>query len=270
MSPSPSITIRLRTSSPSARRMPRTPVAVRPIERTSLSAKRTALPLEANSMTSLSPPVSATPISASLSSRLIAILPRCRRKANSVSGVFLTVPLRVAKNTKRSSRYSRTGSTAWTCSPGSSGIQLMIGRPRALRAGIGQLVHRQPEHAAGAGEGEQRVVRVDQPQLVDEILVLGRRRVAAAAAAALRTVGARRLALGVTRMRQRDHHVFRRDQVEDVEVFLAGADLRTTRVAEFFLEVAQLGADDVEQHVRVLEDADQARGWPRAAAGIRR
>ena len=69
------------------------------------------------------------------------------------------------------------------------------------------------------------------------------RRVAAAAAAALRAVRAGRLALGVTGVRQRDDHVFRRDQVEDVEVFLAGADFAAARVAEFFLEVAQLGAD---------------------------
>ena len=34
---------------------------------------------------------------------------------------------------------------------------------------------------------------------------------------------------------------------------------RAARVAEFFLEVAQLGADHVEQHVRVFQDADQAR-----------
>ncbi len=112
--------------------MPRTPVAVRPIERTASSAKRTALPLLANSMMSRSPSVIATSTSASPSSRLMAILPRCRRKANSVSGVFLTVPLRVAKKTKQFSVYSRTGSTACTCSPASSGIQLMIGRPRAL------------------------------------------------------------------------------------------------------------------------------------------
>jgi hypothetical protein len=42
----------------------------------------------------------------------------------------LTVPSRVAKNTKRSSVNSRTGSTACTFSPSCSGIQLTIGRPR--------------------------------------------------------------------------------------------------------------------------------------------
>ena len=62
----------------------------------------------------------------------MAILPRCRRYAYSVSGVFFTVPLRVAKNTYLPSSYSRTGCTACTFSPSSSGIQLMIGRPRAF------------------------------------------------------------------------------------------------------------------------------------------
>src|SRR5205085_11050287 len=48
-----------RCSSP--RRMPRTPVACRPIGRTSPSSKRTALPSEEKSMTSYLPSVSAAP-----------------------------------------------------------------------------------------------------------------------------------------------------------------------------------------------------------------
>ncbi len=135
--PARSATIRLTTSSPLAILMPRTPVAVRPIERTRSSPKRTVLPLEANSRMSRSPSVRPTPTSASPSSRLIAILPRARRNANSLSGVFLTVPLRVAKNTNWPSAYSRTGSTACTRSPDSSGIQLMIGRPRAFEPASG-------------------------------------------------------------------------------------------------------------------------------------
>ncbi|MNN40194.1 hypothetical protein D3C81_1542560 [compost metagenome] len=135
--PALSATIRLTTSSPLAILMPRTPVAVRPIERTLSSAKRTVLPLDANSSTSRSPSVRPTPTSASPSSRLMAILPRARRNANSLNGVFLTVPLRVAKNTKWLSSYSRTGSTACTRSPFSSAIQLMIGRPRALEPASG-------------------------------------------------------------------------------------------------------------------------------------
>src|SRR3546814_7097341 len=71
--------------------------------------------------------------------------------------------------------------------------------------------------------------------LFRSILFLGRRRVAAAAAALLRAIAADRLALGVARVRERDHHVFRGDQVDDVQVFLAGADLAATVVAELLL-----------------------------------
>ena len=101
-------------------------------------------------------------------------------------------------------------------------------------------------------------MRVDHPQAVDEVLFLDRGRRAALAAALLRAIGRGRLALGVAGVRQRHHHVLGLDQVEDVEVFLAGADLGAARVAEFFHEVAQFGADHVQQHVRVLEDVDQA------------
>src|SRR3546814_5533471 len=91
---------------------------------------------------------------------------------------------------------------------------------------------------------------------LDEILFLGRRRVAAAAAALLRAIAADRLALGVARVRERDHHVFRGDQVEDVQVFLAGADLAATVVAELLLDVAQLGTDHLqrsEEHTSELQ-----------------
>src|SRR3546814_9333749 len=62
----------------------------------------------------------------------------------------------------------------------------------------------------------------------------------------------------VARVRERDHHVFRGDQVEDVQVFLAGADLAATVVAELLLDVAQLGTDHLQQYVRIIEDLDQA------------
>src|SRR3546814_8437291 len=58
-----------------------------------------------------------------------------------------------------------------------------------VRPGIGNLIDLEPEYPAGAGEGEQGVVGVDQPQLVDEILVLHRGGGAATAAASLRAIG---------------------------------------------------------------------------------
>src|SRR5436190_1044963 len=113
MSPSPSTTIRLCPCSPLARRMPRTPVAVPPIERAPVDDRAAG----------------------------------------------------------------------------------------AIRAGIRQLVDLEPEHTTGAGEGEQRVVRGEQPQPVDEVFFLDRGGGTALAAALLRAVGGGRLALGVAGVR---------------------------------------------------------------------
>ena len=55
-------------------------------------------------------------------------------------------------------------------------------------ARIRQLVHLEPEHAGRARERQQRVVRVRDPELLDEILFLHRGRRSAAAAAALRAI----------------------------------------------------------------------------------
>ena len=100
-------------------------------------------------------------------------------------------------------------------------------------------------------------MRVDQPQLFDEILFLGRRRTAATATAALRAVDADRLALHVTGVGHGHHHVFRRDQVQDVQVFFAVADFGTTLVAELGLHVDQLFADHLQQAVGIFQDVDQ-------------
>src|SRR6185437_7591359 len=81
------------------------------------------------------------------------------------------------------------------------------------RTRLRHLVDLEPVHAAGTGEGEQGVVGVHHPQLLDHVLVLQRRGRAALAAALLRAIRAGRLALDVAGVRQRDHHVFRRDQV---------------------------------------------------------
>ena len=67
--------------------------------RPALFTEYSALPFEANSITSRTPSVSCTSTSASPSSRPIAILPFCNWNANSVSGVFFTVPSRVANST---------------------------------------------------------------------------------------------------------------------------------------------------------------------------
>ena len=81
---------------PLPRRMPRTPRALRPMMRTTLSAKRITLPALENSMTSLAPSVIAAAIRVSPSSSLSAIRPLLRGRLNCTSGVFFTVPKAVA------------------------------------------------------------------------------------------------------------------------------------------------------------------------------
>ena len=97
---SSSITTSDLISSSPLRRIPRTPLALRPIERASFSSKRMALPLEANNMTSWLPLVIRALTNLSSSSRLTAIRPLERIVANCSSSTRLTVPLAVAKKTK--------------------------------------------------------------------------------------------------------------------------------------------------------------------------
>ena len=110
--------------------MPRTPEAVLPVGLTSASSNLIAFPLFATSRTSLFPSVIATSIKSS-SFRLIAIMPFDRGRENIFKGVFLTVPLLVAINTKASSVNSLIGRTALILSPSSSGNRFIIGFPLA-------------------------------------------------------------------------------------------------------------------------------------------
>src|SRR6266478_5389428 len=79
--------------------MPFTPPALRPIGRTSVSRKRIAWPSWLARKIIFLPSVSLAPMSSSLASRLIAMMPLARGLENSVSADFFTVPLRVARNT---------------------------------------------------------------------------------------------------------------------------------------------------------------------------
>ena len=80
-------------------------------------------------------------------------------------------------------------------------------------ARLRQLEHALPVDLAAIAEAQDGVVRVRDEELLDEVFVLDRGRRLAAAAAALHLVFGDRLALGVTGMRQRDHHVLRLDEI---------------------------------------------------------
>ncbi len=105
--------------------------------RTSVSANRTALPALENSMMSCPPSVMAAPTRKSASSRSTAMIPLGRGREKSVSGVFLTVPLAVAMNTKCCSSNSRTGITTVIFSFSSSGKRFTTGLPRLWRPPCG-------------------------------------------------------------------------------------------------------------------------------------
>ena len=64
-------------------------------------------------------------------------MPLVRGRENAASGVFLTVPLLVAMNTKCCSSNCLTGSTALIFSPSSSGSRFTIGLPREPRPACG-------------------------------------------------------------------------------------------------------------------------------------
>ncbi len=177
-----------------------TPRATRPMERTSLSANRMHLPELENSMMSCLPSVRLTLTSSSSSGRSIAQMPLARGREYSDSGVFLTIPWRVAKKTNRSSGNSRTGRHRVDALFLFQRQQVDDGLAAADVAGLGQLVDLQPVDSAATGEAQQRVVRVGDEQLVDEIFVLDPGRRLAGAAAPLGLVAVQRLRLGITGM----------------------------------------------------------------------
>jgi hypothetical protein len=81
-----------------------------------------------------------------------------------------------------------------------------------------QLIDLEPVELTCRGEAEQRVVRVGDEQLLDEVLVLDRGRRLAATAATLRLVFADGLSLGIAPVRKGYDHVLRRDEILDREV----------------------------------------------------
>ena len=125
------------SSSPSASRMPRTPAALRPIDRTSLSRKRMHWPRRDARKISRQPSVYTTPISSSSSARLIALRPTFRTFRKSSIGVFFTTPRFVAMKRYASARSLGSGITAVTFSPGRSCRRLTVAVPRACREASG-------------------------------------------------------------------------------------------------------------------------------------
>ena len=210
------------TASPSARRMPRTPVESRPLKtRTSVAGKRMARPSRVVSITSSSSDAMQALISRVPSGSFIAILPLRMTLVKSSSALRRTSPSEVAKTICRlahSSSGTSTGRIAATETPAGIGRMLTIALPRALRPASGsRQVFSDVDHALG-GEDEERGVGVGDEEAGDEVLVLGRHALRALAAAALRAVLGQRRALDVAAGGDGDRHVLALDQVLVVEV----------------------------------------------------
>src|SRR5438067_2266554 len=117
--------------------IPFTPVAVRPMSRTSFSWKRMLIPWRVASTMSLRPSVTCTSISSSPFSMLMARIPTERGLPNSESRVFFTTPCFVANSRYWSSENSRTGTRDARRSFGFMATHERIGLPRAARAACG-------------------------------------------------------------------------------------------------------------------------------------
>ena len=88
----------------SSRRIPRTPAAERPMERASLSLKRTARPVREARITSAFGASSCTSRIRSPSLMVMALMPAVRGREYASSGVFFTVPCSVQNMRKVFSR----------------------------------------------------------------------------------------------------------------------------------------------------------------------
>ena len=121
-------------------------------------------------------------------------------------------------------------------------------------ARLRHLVHLQPVRLAVVREAQDRVVRIGDEQLVDEILVLDLGRGAAATAALLRPVVVDRLRLGITAVRQGHNDLRARDQVLDAEVAVVIHDLGAARVGEVVAHLGEFAADDFQQFVGVFQN----------------
>ena len=159
------------------------------------------------------------------------MMPVERGRENAASGVFFTVPARVAMNTKCCSSYCFTGSRALIFSPSLERQQVHHRLAARAAPGLGQLVDLEPVHLAAVGEAQHRVVGVGDEQLLDEVLVLDRGGGLAAPAAPLRLVFGERLALGIAGVRKRHHHVLRLDQVLGGQIEVIAVDLGAAGIA---------------------------------------
>ena len=125
--------------------------------------------------------------------------------------------------------------------------QIDDGLAARAAARLRQLVNLQPVQLAVIRKAQQRVVRIRDEQLIDEIFIFDSSRSLAAAAAALCLIRGNRLCLGVATMRQRHDHVFRSNEIFNGKIFVIGDDLGAACVGKGLADVLQLLADYIEK-----------------------
>ncbi len=183
------------------------------------------------------------------------MMPVERGLENSLSAVFFTVPLRVAKkmNVPSSSRLRRRD----------DGGQVLVflefhqaGNRLAARGrrSFGNFVHLQPVDAPLRAEQQDVTVRRGDEQILDEVFLARLRADAALAAARLVAVHVHRRALDVARVADGDGHVHVGDQVFELDLLDAFDDLGAPRVGVVFLDFAQLRDDHGLQFLFARQD----------------
>ncbi len=131
-------------------------------------------------------------------------------------------------------------------------------RPAARNtAALRHFIDLEPIHAAAIGETQNVIMGIGDEQIVDEIVFLGRGGLLAATAAFLRFIFVETLRLHVAAMRQRDHYVFRRNQVFHAHVLGVRDDLAAALVAELRFHRNQFVVDDLRHALRLGKDVEQ-------------
>ncbi len=201
------------------------------------------------------PSVMRAAIRSSSLSMAMAMMPRAMTLEKSLSGVFLTVPLRVAKkmNLPSSSR-SRTGRMVRTFSPGCRLSRLCMALALAGGADVGNLVDLEPVDAAGVGEAEQEGVRGVDDELRDEVFFARLHADAARAAAALLAIDGDGRALEVALVGDGDGDLLVGDEVFELKLGGLVDDLGAALVAVLVANLFEFLDDDVAQLLVAGED----------------
>ena len=200
------------------RRMPFTPLELRPMGRASDSLKRMAMPRAVESTSSSPGLVTTTSTSSSPSRSLMAMMPPFIGRLYASRGVFFTRPRAVAMTRKWSADVEVADRAAVGDLLALGEVQQVDHGPAAAVAGqLRQVVDLAPVDLALVGEEEQIGVRAGDEEVLDGVFFFGLGAVEALAAAVLGPVGRGGRPLDVAVAADRDHHGLFGDEVFEVD-----------------------------------------------------